>query len=927
MRRKFVCKIRLQFLGLAAWTLGVLTATRVSADERWWYTTAGGSWHTASNWYLSAIPGTNDRANFYFGTNGTVTFSSNVTTAGLSVGATSNASSTVAFDLNGRTYTSNGSLWLGYYSSSGSHRNGYLTITDGVLNINGNVVTDFDSTVTVNNGGRLTASGTYQSATSGGSNSGTTKLYIGSNGIATFGTIDGDGSGGTHIEVTSGGVLNSGFARFASGYSFSSGSSSPPNRVLVAGSGSRWNSTGDIQLIGDAGPVNYAVLRVENNGEVNSTGQLYSSAQGRVELIRGLIKANSVNLAAGTLTHYGGTLRIDRSNPAAGQTSPGFFYNGSTTLQLGDAGIPIMEFLNGAYDWNLETVTVGTSSGQGRLYVYSGSDLTTTTGNIGQTANSGGTGIIELSGSGSTWVNSGTIFVGNGSTTAGTLNVFTDSQLTTNTLTSSALGTVDVYGGHLSANTWNIGRSVTQTGGTIDVGRLNGSVTITTSGTTKIGDSTNWDLTSVITGTGTTVKEGGGTVTLASGQINSSSLRIDAGNLYLSYINQIGDSTNVILNGGTLTLSGGIEKIGSLAGTSSVHLGSGMLEFGQNNSSTTFSGRFEGSGLWRKMGTGNLVLAGQSTNTGTIYIEAGTVTLSGGDDRISTSNGVRMQGGVLNLNNLNQQIGSLDGTSNIILGSGRLTTSFSGTFSYSGVLSGTGGLTKSGTGTLWLSGDQSYVGSTIVNGGTLNLTGSLASSFVQVTTGKLINNGLVSGTVEVGSGGFVEGTGAFAGLLNIQNGATLAPGNSIGVMNGTNVEFGSGGGFEFEITSATGSMGADWDGLLLSGTLDITATSGSPFELSVSSMSNRVNDFDSNLDYQWTFLTAVGGIQNFSADKFTINSTDFLNDLNGGSFSVTQNGNSLILGFSAVPEPSALMLVGSVCAGVLLRRRRCGATV
>ncbi|MDP1562981.1 MAG: hypothetical protein Q8M16_16505 [Pirellulaceae bacterium] len=66
-------------------------------------------------------------------------------------------------------------------------------------------------------------------------------------------------------------------------------------------------------------------------------------------------------------------------------------------------------------------------------------------------------------------------------------------------------------------------------------------------------------------------------------------------------------------------------------------------------------------------------------------------------------------------------------------------------------------------------------------------------------------------------------------------------------------------------------------------------------------MGNLVTGFNPNQNYQWAFVTAAGGIQNFSADKFFISTADLMNDFTGGSFSVAENGNSLVLGFSAVP--------------------------
>ncbi len=225
-----------------------------------------------------------------------------------------------------------------------------------------------------------------------------------------------------------------------------------------------------------------------------------------------------------------------------------------------------------------------------------------------------------------------------------------------------------------------------------------------------------------------------------------------------------------------------------------------------------------------------------------------------------------------------------------------------------------GGATFNQNGTLVTSG-------TLTNAGTYAVSGSSSLTAANiVNSGLLINNGSIHS--QVSGAGIIKGTGHFGDLVRVQGGGTLAPGNSVGLMTGTNAEFGDLGSFQFEITSALGAMGTNWDGLQLSGALDVTANSGSPFELTLSSMGNLVNGFDSNSDYEWTFLTAAGGIQNFSADKFVINTTGFLDDVNGGSFGISQNGNSLVLGFNAVPEPSALMLVGTVCAGVLFRRRR-----
>jgi autotransporter-associated beta strand protein len=397
-------------------------------------------------------------------------------------------------------------------------------------------------------------------------------------------------------------------------------------------------------------------------------------------------------------------------------------------------------------------------------------------------------------------------------------------------------------------------------------------------------------------------------VTTTSGSISTTHLRIDSGNLQLGSGNHIGDSANVVLNSGTLTLaSGNTERIGSLSGSSAIDLGGGMLEVGNNNSSTIYSGSLVGTRVFRKIGAGTLTLSGVSTNTGTMEISAGTVTLSGGSNRLSTTADLYMNGGVLNLNSQDQIVGTLSGSSNITLGSGYLNTRVSGTSTYSGIISGNGGFEKTSDGVLILSNAQNYTGSTGVIHGTLIVQASLAGDVG--VFGTLINNGLIHG--DVYGSGLVKGTGHFGSLVSLNFDGTLAPGNSVGLLTGTDVYLGEGARFEFEIASADGVMGTDWDGLQLNGRLDDGPNSDFPIELVISSLGSLVTGFDPHTHYEWTFRTAAGGIYGCSSDNLTINSAGFLNNLAGGSFRVTQNGNSLVLGFSAVPEPSSLLLLGS----------------
>jgi len=237
-----------------------------------------------------------------------------------------------------------------------------------------------------------------------------------------------------------------------------------------------------------------------------------------------------------------------------------------------------------------------------------------------------------------------------------------------------------------------------------------------------------------------------------------------------------------------------------------------------------------------------------------------------------------------------------------------------------GVLSGSNALTKSGLGELLVTGTGSLSGATTVAAGTLRVNGSIASSAVTVNSGATLAG---SGTV---------------GPLTIAAGGTLSPGNSPGIITvDGDAIWEPGGSYNWQIHDAGGSPGSGWDLTNIAGDLDLrNLTSLDRFNINLWSLAAIEPDvngsairFDPTQAFSWTIANVAAGksILGFSPDRFNLvlaaanGTSGFANSLEGGSFSIAQNGQDLNLVFVPVPEPGwlALLVAG---AGLGFGRRR-----
>ena len=629
----------------------------------------------------------------------------------------------------GVTTTVNGvgsTLTLGGYNvNTGGNRIVSVFNGTGNVNITGNITggSSVDG-LTYSGGGTLTIGGGFSFNSNGSSlnvSSGTISLTSAQAGAPNY--VTGSGS---FSETSAGSILNNGgvyggFTQSSTGTTTLAGSNTYQNGTTV--------NSGTFNLSG-TGTLSGGTAITVNGGAFNESGGAVISAGSTFTTTGGTTTLSGANTYTGATSVNGGTLTLDFSGATTPASATNIIKTGNT-INLGGGALALKGGGSGATN----SQTFGTTA------------LTADTFSTINVNSNGGTALnLALGGITRNAQSTFDITLPTAGTVTTTLAQVPSNGILVYTTTGVAFGTAN-GGATWLAKTTGTGPFAL----TAYAGYATGNASYTS---TNNVDVTNNDLVSGVT-------------------VNTLRFNAATDALTLAGINTVSTGGILVTPGTAASISGGTLQAGS-AGKELVLMDYGTLNVGSVIADNTTAS------LLTLAGTGTTTLSGANTFTGQTALTKGTLNLS---------NGLALQYSPLQYDTgtalvFDQSagtaftIGGLSSSNNIALLNNATTpaaialtlnVATGGSPTYSGVLSGAGAtLTKTGPGTETLSGVNTYSGATQINGGTLQVSGSIANSVVTVGSGAFLSfnygNGgrnestVVSGVVS-GAGGIIDNQG------------------------------------------------------------------------------------------------------------------------------------------------------------------------
>ena len=600
------------------------------------------------------------------------------------------------------------------------------------------------------------------------------------------------------------------------------------NGTLQVGNG------GTSGTLGTGNVTNNAALAF-NRSDAQTFNQTISGTGSLTQAGSNTLTLTSDNTYSGTTTISNGTLQVGNGGTSGTLGSGDVTNNAALAFNRSDAQT-ISQAISGTGSLTQAGSNTLTLTGDN---TYTG--VTTISNGTLQVGNGGTSGSL---GSGSVTNNTALIFDRSDAHTVG--NIIDG----TGTVEKAGSGTLTLTGDNTYTGVTTINNGTLQVGNGGTSGSL-GSGNVTNNTALIFDRSDAHTVGNIIDGTGTVEKAGSGTLTLTGDNTYSGTTTISAGTVSIGTNSALGTG-DLSLDGGTLHTTANMTKTRAVSTTAD----GGTINV-DTGTSLELTGPVTVNGDLSKSGEGTLDLQGDLSLNAVLRVAQGGLHLSGNAYAIPE---VFIDSGAkLSTDAQAVTLGILGGEGEINVGAGGVALEPGTDLVFGGSFAGSGELRKSGNERLRLTGDSStYDGTIALNGGTLELLG--ASLGGSVTAG---DNTLVAGT-----GTFGNGAGS---TLMLTQGATLAPGNSIGTLNvNGDLQFDDGSSFVVEV-DANGSDKVNVSGeARLAGSLEVISLE---------------SDNDTSVLGEYTILTAAGGIQG-AFDNITANYAFLETSLTYGADSV-----------------------------------------